>query len=314
MTTVSKHTEYHNPVLADKVRKALLVRPNGVYLDGTLGGGGHAQNLLQYLSPDALYVGIDRDTQAIEFARKRLAAFPNVRFYHGVFADMDLAMRESGIEQVDGILLDLGISSHQIDDERRGFTFRSGVALDMRMNPQENALKAADILNAYSYDELLRVFREYGEERHAGCIARRIIRQREEKPFAVSDDLVRIIDRCVPRKYVKKSYARIFQALRIEVNGELEQLKTALEKTLDLLRPGGRLVVISYHSLEDRIVKNFLRKQENPCECPPELPVCQCGKLPTIKRVRPYLIVPDEKEILSNPRARSAKMRVGEKL
>ncbi len=314
MTTVSEHTEYHNPVLADKVREMLLVRPDGVYLDGTLGGGGHAWNLLRHLSSEAIYIGIDRDTQAIEFARKRLAAFPNVRFYHGVFADMDLALRESGIEKADGILLDLGISSHQVDDERRGFTFRPGVALDMRMNPGENVLTAADILNTYDYGELFRVFREYGEERHTGCIARRVIRQREEKPFTVSDDLVRIIDRCVPRKHAKKSYARIFQALRIEVNGELEQLKTALEKAVQLLRSGGRLVVISYHSLEDRIVKNFLRKQENPCECPPELPVCQCGKLPTMKRVRPFLVVPDEKEIQSNPRARSAKMRVGERL
>ena len=314
MTTVTEHKEYHKPVLADKVRQMLLVDPDGVYLDGTLGGGGHAEQLLNHLTQKALYIGIDRDTQAIEFAKKRLEKFPNVRFFHGVFADMDSALRQFGLGQVDGILLDLGISSHQVDDETRGFTFRSGVRLDMRMNPGEEGPTAADILNTYAYRDLLRIFREYGEERHSGCIARRVVQRRDEQPFVVSDDLIRIIDRCVPRKHVKKSYARIFQALRIEVNGELEQLRDALEKAPVLLKPGGRLVVISYHSLEDRIVKNFLRKQENPCECPPELPVCQCGKLPTMKRVRPYLIVPDEDEMQRNPRARSAKMRVGEKL
>jgi len=314
LTTVTEHKEYHKPVLADKVRQMLLVDPDGVYLDGTLGGGGHAEQLLNHLTQKALYIGIDRDTQAIEFAKKRLEKFPNVRFFHGVFADMDSALRQFGLGQADGILLDLGISSHQVDDETRGFTFRSGVRLDMRMNPGEEGPTAADILNTYAYRDLLRIFREYGEERHSGCIARRVVQRRDEQPFVVSDDLIRIIDRCVPRKHVKKSYARIFQALRIEVNGELEQLRDALEKAPVLLKPGGRLVVISYHSLEDRIVKNFLRKQENPCECPPELPVCQCGKLPTMKRVRPYLIVPDEDEMQRNPRARSAKMRVGEKL
>ncbi len=313
MTTVNEHTAYHRPVLAEKVREVLLTKPDGVYIDGTLGGGGHAERLLNFLSPQALYIGIDRDTEALEFARKRLAAFANVRFLHGTFAEMDAVVGELGIEQVDGVLLDLGISSHQVDEEARGFTFRPGVKLDMRMNP-EDALTAAEILNTYSYEALLRIFREYGEERRAGCIARRVVQRRENKAFATSDDLVAVINRCVARKHAKKSYARIFQALRIEVNGELLQLKIGLEKALSLLRSGGRLVVISYHSLEDRIVKNFLRTQENPCECPPEWPVCQCGKQPTMKRVRPYLIVPDEKEIQQNPRARSAKMRVGEKL
>jgi len=314
LTTVNDKTAYHIPVLADEVCRALIVNPEGVYLDGTLGGGGHAEQILGRLASKALFIGVDRDLQAIEYARKRLAGFPNVRFYHGTFAQMDLALIRFGVEKADGILLDLGISSHQVDESERGFTFRSGVRLDMRMNTTEQIQTAADILNRYDYRDLLRIFREYGEERRAVCIARRIVKQREEQPFSVSDDLVRIIDSCVGRKHVKKSYSRIFQALRIEVNGELEQLKAGLEKTPELLKPGGRLVVISYHSLEDRIVKNFLRKQENPCECPPELPVCQCGKVPTMKRVRPYLIVPGEKEIRENPRARSAKMRVGEKL
>ena len=313
MTTVSEQAAYHQPVLAEQVRKALLVRPDGVYLDGTIGGGGHAEQLLPYLSPEALYIGIDRDTEALEFARKRLSAYPNVRFFHGTFAEMDAALRTFSEQSLDGVLLDLGISSHQVDEEARGFTFRPGAKLDMRMSP-EDTLTAAEILNTYSYDALLRIFREYGEERRAGCIARRVVQRREDKIFATSDDLVSVINRCVARKHAKKSYARIFQALRIEVNGELLQLKIGLEKVLSLLRSGGRLVVISYHSLEDRIVKNFLRTQENPCECPPEWPVCRCGKQPTMKRVRPYLIVPDEKEIQQNPRARSAKMRVGEKL
>ncbi len=314
MITVNKTNEYHIPVLASQVCRFLITKKDGVYLDGTLGGGGHAEYVLRQLSPHALYIGIDRDPDALRFARRRLQDFSGVVFFRGTYAEMDAALAEAGVEKADGILLDLGISSHQVDDENRGFTFRSGVKLDMRMDAEGDTLTAAEVLQSYDLKQLTRIFREYGEERRAYCIARKIVAERAHSPIVTSDALIRIIDRCVARKHVKKSYARIFQALRIEVNQELEQLKVGLEKAVNLLNPGGRLVVISYHSLEDRIVKRFLREQENPCECPPELPVCQCGKKPTMKRIRPYLITPDEEEVKENPRARSAKMRVGEKL
>jgi len=314
LVTVTETNQYHIPVLVDEVCEALIINPDGVYLDGTLGGGGHAAEILKRLSARALYIGMDRDPEAIEFARKRLNDYSNVIFYHGVFTELEKAMEKANVKELDGVLLDLGISGHQVDDPQRGFTFRTETKLDMRMDPTAQTVTAADILLTYDLRSLSRVFRIYGEERHSHCIARLIVKERESKPVVTSDDLIRIIDRCVPRKHVKKSYARIFQALRIEVNKELEQLREALNLALGKLRKGGRLVVISYHSLEDRAVKQFLRKQENPCECPPELPVCQCGKTPALKRIRPYLILPREEEINNNPRARSAKMRVGEKL
>ncbi len=306
--------QYHVPVLVEEVCRQLITDRNGVYLDGTLGGGGHAEEILKRLTPQARYIGIDRDPQAIEFARKRLASFKNVTFYHGVFDEVQQAMEAAGVNVVNGVLLDLGISGHQVDAAERGFTFRAETVLDMRMDPWRTTVTAAKILNSYDERRLWKIFKEYGEEAQARKIARLIVRERQAKPIETSGQLVKIIDRCVPQRHAKKSYARIFQALRIEVNRELEILQNALEQIVKALKSGGRLVVISYHSLEDRIVKNFLRKMENPCECPPELPVCVCGKKPVMKRIRPYLITPSEEEVAKNPRARSAKMRIGEKI
>ncbi len=308
------NSDYHVPVLAEQVCHYLVTDPSGVYLDGTLGGGGHAEYILKILQADALYIGMDRDPDALAFSQKRLARFKNVVFYHGVFTEMEAAMQLAKAEKLDGVLLDLGISSYQVDQEDRGFTFRSDVPLDMRMDTSRQQLTAADILNSYDYRALVQIFRQYGEEARAACIARQIVKEREVTPIVNSGQLLKLIDRCVGRKHIKKSYARIFQALRIEVNQELDLLAKALEVAVTKLKRGGRLVVISYHSLEDRLVKQFLREQENPCICPPELPECVCGRKPVMKRLKPWLIRPDEQEVIKNPRARSAKMRVGEKL
>ena len=304
---------YHVPVLANEIVSYWITDPQGVYLDGTLGGGGHAEQVLQKLKPGARYIGIDRDAEAIAFARRRLAAFSNITFYRGTFTQIEEAMQQADVDALDGILLDLGVSSRQIDDDSRGFAFRPGVRLDMRMDTDET-LTAVEILNSYEEEELRRIFREYGEERLAGRIARRIVSERQKHPIERSEQLMRIIDGCVDARFATKSYARVFQALRIVVNRELEQLKTVLQNSLSLLKKGGRLAVISYHSLEDREVKNFFRYNEDPCTCPPELPYCVCGKEPLIKRIKPFLIRPGEEEIKRNPRARSAKLRIGEKI
>jgi len=304
---------FHLPVLGREVCEYLITDSGGVYLDGTLGGGGHAEMILQRLSAQGRYIGVDRDAQALAHARQRLASFSNVVFFRGVFSQVEDALAAAGADALDGVLLDLGVSSYQIDANERGFAFRPGLALDMRMDDQE-LLTAEAVLATYPEAELRRIFKEYGEERHAARIAQLIVRQREQRPFKTSDDLINVIDRATPRQHVVKSYARIFQALRIEVNQELQHLKRVLNASLGFLKPGGRLVVISYHSLEDRIVKHFLKEQENPCICPPEYPVCVCGKKPRMRRLKPFLIRPAEDEIENNPRARSAKMRVGEKI
>ena len=307
-----KHS-YHIPVLGTVVRDLLITRMDGIYYDGTLGGGGHADLILSHLSAKSLYIGVDRDIEALEYSKKRLIGYNNVVYYHGVYNDFSGALKAAQVETLDGILLDLGLSSHQIDKDERGFTFSTDAELDMRMN-RDDYLTAADILNDYTLDELIRIFRKYGEEKYSPPIARRIIKQRGEHTFKRSRDLTGVIDSCTPQHKRIKTYARIFQALRIEVNEELKILKDTLTESLSSLNSGGRVVVISYHSLEDRIVKEFFRDQENPCICPPEIPYCVCGKVPALKRVKPFLIRPDEEEIKINSRARSAKLRVGEKI
>lgn len=304
---------YHIPVLGREVCDMLLINSAGTYYDGTLGGGGHALLFLVKLDASACYIGVDRDPEAIAFAKDRLKDFNNVSLYRGVFSDMGPATESAGVKSLDGILLDLGVSSHQINEDRRGFAFRPGLRLDMRMD-EDSSLTAAQVLSEYEEDELATIFKQYGEERHSRRIAKKIVQHRQTDPVITSDHLMKIISACVPGQFLTKSYARIFQALRIEVNGELVLLQEALDKALTFLNPGGRIGVISYHSLEDRIVKNFMRQQENPCSCPPELPYCICGKQPALRRVKPFLVVPGESEIKQNPRARSAKFRVGEKI
>ena len=305
--------EFHIPVLYKEVLETLMINPDGIYYDGTLGGGGHAEKFLQSLSNRAIYIGVDRDPEAIVVAGKRLAEYKNLIIYNGTFNMFEAALAKAQVEKLDAILLDLGVSTHQIDEDRRGFTFRPGVSLDMRMNASD-MLTAADVLNTYDEARLIQIFKEYGEERFSKNIARRIVSNRETRAIITSNQLLEIINQSVPGKFLVKSYARIFQALRIEVNKELDILKDALEKSLLYLKPRGRLGVIAYHSGEDKITKNFINKQEKPCVCPTELPYCVCEKKPQLRRIKPYPITPGDSEIAENSRARSAKFRVGERI
>lgn len=304
---------YHLPVMGQEVVRYLVGNRNGIYLDGTLGGGGHAQIILDFLDKNGLYIGIDRDIEAINTAKERLKSFKNFKTHCTTFDHLENVLKEEGIEQLDGLLLDLGVSSWQIDQNNRGFSFRPNVKLDMRMDTSQS-LNAEWIINNYEKEDLKRIFKEYGEERFSGKIAHLIVKRRTEQKITSSTDLIKIIDQCVNPRFATKSYARIFQAIRIEVNDELNILKHTLATALRFLKVKGRLAVITYHSLEDRIVKNFFREQENPCTCPPELPVCVCGIEPLLRRTKPNFVLATQNEIQNNPRARSAKLRIAERV
>ena len=304
---------YHLPVLLSEVSNYLITNPEGIYLDGTLGVGGHAEVILEKITKNAQYIGIDQDREAIQHAKQRLERFKNIIYDQSNFADLDLVLNRLNIDMIDGILLDLGISSHQIDSDDRGFSYMKDTDLDMRMD-RDRSQKAGDLLNSLDEHELSTIFFTYGEERRARQIAREIVNYRNKKPINRSDQLRGIIDRVVHPRFKIKSYARIFQALRIAVNRELDSLEEALNKTIPSLRLGGRFLVISYHSLEDRMVKNFFRKKAKPCTCPPEFPICVCGLVPEIKIITSKAIKASEQETKKNPRARSALLRVGEKI
>jgi 16S rRNA (cytosine1402-N4)-methyltransferase len=304
---------YHLPVLLSEVSNYLITNPEGIYLDGTLGGGGHAEYIVSKLDKKAQYIGIDQDKEAIQHSKKRLKRFKNVILYHSNFADLDLVLTQLNLIVIDGILLDLGVSSYQIDSNVRGFSYMQDADLDMRMD-RDKPQTAGDLLNGLDERELSTIFYTYGEERKARQIARGVVNYRKRQEINRSDQLRSIIDRTVHPRFRIKSYARIFQALRIAVNKELDVLEEILEKAIPHLNQGGRFLVISYHSLEDRIVKNFFRKKVNPCTCPPELPRCICGLEPEIKLLTRKAIKASESEINHNPRARSALLRVGEKL
>lgn len=305
----------HIPVLLDEVLAYLKPVPGGRYLDATLGGGGHAQAILAQAGPDALLVGIDRDPHARERAARRLADLPGqVRILAGRHEELDRLLSEAGLEGAcfDGILFDLGISSFQVDDPRRGFTYQDPEApLDMRMDPSQPTT-AADVLNRLSVHELARIFKEYGEERWAARIARFVVERRARRPFQTAGDLVETVKAAVPASARRRGghpARRVFQALRIVVNRELEELEAALRAAVRHLRPGGRLVVISFHSLEDRIVKRTFQDLAQGCICPPDLPACACGRVPQVRLLTRSPITPSEGEEARNPRARSARMR-----
>lgn len=304
---------YHLPVLLKDVIKFLIKDPEGIYLDGTLGGGGHAEEILKDLSKEGLYIGIDRDPEAIHFAKSRLKDYPNISLHQCNFAEFGHVIDDLKLKAVDGILLDLGVSSHQIDAAERGFSYMQNAPLDMRMD-QENQLTAGYLLNNLDEKELSDIFYLYGEERKSRQIARRIVDYRQNKSIDSSEQLRQIIDRITPARFAVKSYARIFQALRIAVNEELKSLQEGLESITKYLKSGGRCVIISYHSLEDRIVKKYLRGKANPCTCPPEFPTCVCGLEPELKIITSKPVKASESEIMENPRSRSARLRVGEKL
>ncbi len=307
----------HIPVLYEEVMHALAVKPEDRCVDGTLGGGGHAAGICERLCEKGVFIGIDRDEHALEAARIKLEPFPCKKYLlHGNYADIRLLLAGIGMDRMDCALLDLGVSSFQLDDSKRGFSYRNDAPLDMRMNAQD-VLTADEIVNSYSEGELARIIKDYGEERWAARIAKFIVAARRKKRIESSFELVDIIKSAIPAKARREGphpAKRTFQALRIEVNDELGQLRNAMTDFMDLLAPGGRLAVISFHSLEDRIVKEAFNERLNPCICPPDLPVCVCGKVADIRKITRRPAVAGDKELSENPRSRSAKLRVVEKI
>ncbi len=307
----------HVSVLLNETIEQLHIRPDGIYVDGTLGGGGHAYEVCRRLSPKGRLIGIDQDAAAIEAAGERLLEFGDqVTIVRSNYCNMRLELQMLGIDRVDGILLDLGVSSYQLDSAERGFTYREDAPLDMRMDRRQSKT-AREIVNEYSEQELFRVIRDYGEDKSAKNIARHIAAAREKKPIETTGELVEIIKNAVPAK-VRMSGGhpakKTFQAIRIELNRELEVLKDSLDDMIDLLKPGGRICVITFHSLEDRLVKTIFKTNENPCTCPSNFPVCVCGNKPKGRLAVKKPIVPGEEELTKNKRSKSAKLRVFERI
>lgn len=306
----------HKSVLLHETVEALNLRPDGVYLDGTLGGAGHSYEIASRLK-SGLLIGIDRDEVALAAAAERLAPFgERTVLVHSNFCELKNVLEKLQISGVDGMLFDLGVSSPQLDDGARGFSYMTDAPLDMRMD-RSQSLSAYDIVNGYDRDQLRKIFFEYGEERYAPQIATAIERERAEKPIESTLELAEIIRRAMPPQALREKQhpaKRTFQAIRIAVNDELTAVSKMLEAAVPCLNPGGRIAVITFHSLEDRIVKSFFQQAAKGCECPPEFPVCVCGKKPTLRLVNRKPIISGEEELAENPRARSAKLRVAEKL
>ncbi|MCI7639652.1 MAG: 16S rRNA (cytosine(1402)-N(4))-methyltransferase RsmH [Clostridiales bacterium] len=307
---------HHVSVLLEECIEGLNIKPDGIYVDGTLGGAGHSSRIAAKLTTGTL-IGIDRDPVALTAAGERLAPFGDrVRLVHSNFCEMDTALQNLGIDGVDGILLDLGVSSPQLDDGQRGFSYMADAPLDMRMNG-EDSLDAKQIVNQWSYEELKRILYDYGEERFAPRIAAAICKRREEKEIETTLELVDIIRGAMPASALREKQhpaKRSFQAIRIAVNDELGSVERVMKKAIPLLNKGGRLAVITFHSLEDRIVKNAMAEAAKGCTCPREFPVCVCGKTPQVKLITRKPIVSGPEELERNPRARSAKLRICEKL
>lgn len=302
---------YHQPVLLKESIEALALHPQGIYVDATLGGGGHTEYILQK-QPDIRLFSFDQDQAAREQAKPLLAKYDNLTIIGDNFANLRSCLALERIKKIDGILFDLGVSSHQINQPERGFSFSLDGKLDMRMDTNAE-ITAYEIINHFDPQELKRIFLEFGEEKEAGKIARAIAESRRQKTLETTLELAEIIDQTVFSKQKIKAKARVFQALRIYINGEMEVLKTALSDAVKMLNPGGRIVVISYHSLEDRIVKKFFQNEEKACVCPPDFPQCVCGKKSTLRILTKKPLLPAESEICHNPRARSAKMRYAER-
>ncbi|MDE7321509.1 MAG: 16S rRNA (cytosine(1402)-N(4))-methyltransferase RsmH [Lachnospiraceae bacterium] len=311
-------TEFkHTSVLLNETIEALHIRPEGVYLDGTLGGGGHAYEVCRRLGEKGRFYGIDQDEAAIEAAGKRLEEFGDrVTIIRNNYCNAREVLKQKGVDHFDGIMLDLGVSSYQLDTVERGFTYKYDTPLDMRMD-QRQKLTARDIVNNYDEQTLYRVIRDYGEDQFAKNIAKHIVQARVKKPIETTYELNEIIKAAIPAKMRASGghpSKRTFQAIRIECNHELDVLKNSLEDLVNMLKPQGKLCIITFHSLEDRIVKNFFRDMENPCTCPPEFPVCVCGKIPYGRTVPRKPILPSEEEKEKNSRSKSAKLRVFERI
>ena len=305
----------HKSVLLNETIDGLNIKPDGIYVDGTLGGGGHAYEVCRRLGEKGSIVGIDQDAAAIEAASARLKDFgEKVTIVRSNECDMKSKLHELGIDKVDGIVLDLGVSSYQLDTAERGFSYREDAPLDMRMDTRQK-MTARDIVNDYTEADLYRVIRDYGEDKFAKNIAKHIVQARAVKPVETTAELSEIIRASIPMKFQKKSghpAKRTFQAIRIELNRELDVLRDSLDDMIDLLNPGGRFCIITFHSLEDRIVKSAFRKNENPCTCPPDFPVCVCGKKSKGSIITKKPILPSEEELEYNSRSKSAKLRIFE--
>jgi 16S rRNA (cytosine1402-N4)-methyltransferase len=306
----------HTPVLPVEVMQHLSPQHGSMIVDCTLGGAGHAKRILDSIAPDGILVGIDRDRAALDAAEDTLRLGRQAVLLQGDFADMDRLLTEAGVPYVDGFLFDLGVSSYQLDEPERGFSYREDAPLDMRMDPESERPTAADVLGEYDKAALARIIREYGEDRWASSIAAFIVAARGHRPIRTTSELVEIVKQAIPasaRREGPHPARRTFQALRIEVNAELEELRTGLDAAVRWLVPGGRIVVISYHSLEDRIVKQTFERYARDCVCPPDLPVCACDEVPVLRVVTKQAVTPTEDEIERNPRARSAKLRAAER-
>ena len=307
----------HTPVLLNEVLAWMQPKADGAYCDGTLGGGGHSGAILEMSGGTASLWGIDRDPAAIEAASERLRRYPGFHALRGNFHDAKALLGEAGAPLLDGALLDLGVSSPQLDHAERGFSYHEDAPLDMRMDPQ-SGFTAAQLLNTASEAELTRIIRDYGEEKWAARIAKIICEHRAGKPLETTMDLVRAVDAAIPKAVRMKdgghSARRTFQAVRIAVNDELDPLDQAVCDLVDCLKPGGRMLVITFHSLEDRIVKRCFQRLQNPCVCPPKAPICTCGRRPKVRVLAGGAVMPGDEEVAANPRARSAKLRVAERL
>ena len=306
----------HTSVLLEEVLEGLQIKPDGIYVDGTLGGAGHAEQVVKRLSAKGRFVGIDQDQDAIAAAKERLKPYPQVEVVRSNYSAMGQVLKDLGISQVDGILLDLGVSSYQLDNEDRGFTYRFDAPLDMRMD-QRMEKTAADIVNTYTEADLARILYTYGEERYSRQIARNIVDTRKKASITTTGMLADIVKNTIPKKMQVAGghpAKRTFQAIRIELNRELEVLEQSLDTMCNCLGDGGRLCIITFHSLEDRIVKNAFRRFENPCICPPDFPVCTCGRKSLGRVVTRKPILPSEQEQEENSRSKSAKLRIFERV
>ena len=306
----------HKSILLDETIAGLEIKPDGIYVDGTLGGGGHSYEICRRLSDKGRLIGIDQDAAAIEAATERLREFKDkVTIIRSNYCEMKQQLNSIGVTSVDGIVLDLGVSSYQLDTADRGFTYREDAPLDMRMD-QRQTRTAKDIVNGYSEKELYGIIRDYGEDKFAKNIAKHIVRARQEKPLETTGELINVIKAAIPMKVRAVGghpAKRTFQAIRIELNNELGELTDSLDNMIDLLNPKGRICIITFHSLEDRIVKNSFRKNEDPCTCPPEFPVCVCGNQSKGTVITRKPILPGETELTENKRSKSAKLRIFER-
>ena len=306
--------DYHIPVLYYETLDNLVINPDGIYIDCTLGGGSHSEGILERLSDKGLLISIDQDTNAIEYSKKRLEKFGSKwKVFKGNFENIDTIAYMAGVDKVDGILMDIGVSSKQLDDPDRGFSYRYDVKLDMRMNTDQK-ISAYDVVNTYSEEQLSKIIFEYGEERHARKIAKLIVEERKSSPIEKTSDLIALIKRAYPERASKHPAKKTFQAIRIEVNRELEVLENAMSKAVELLKVGGRLAIITFHSLEDRIVKNTFKDLATACKCPKDIPICVCGGVKKFEIITKKPIIPIDDELKNNNRAHSSKLRILERI